>query len=620
MKTVREDSGLPGKKPLSLLSAIDLIPLANPRQRKAALAELCTAAQFEKLMTWTHHLIQGLRQTGCSALPPAEDLNRLDDLEKQVQRQSASSDGLEADQVSGLIQVNKRLQLEMLERDLAEQQVFRKSKLLEAINQVLNQMVANRSEHSLAATCLRAVRELTASPFGFIVENQEGCWRVLAMASDAGRSTPDSAEALASFPMNNFWRELMQIGEARAFSAPGAHPLWRPLPGEFPEIRTLLVVPLPVKAGVPGFIALANNPHGYAATDPSDVKTLADVEILADVETLALSFVEALQRLRAEQAKQISERRLQLALDSAEEGLWDYQVPSHEIFFSPRWFTLLGYQAGELPSSFKTWTVLTHPDDAHLLKHTIRAATQSGEEAFKIEIRMLAQEGQWRWIQVRGRAVERDAKGVAVRLVGTLIDISRYKHVETALQKANDELQRLAALDDLTQIANRRRFDERLNDEWRRARRDGASLGLIIADIDYFKAYNDSYGHVRGDEILYAVAQAISASLKRPMDMVARYGGEEFAILLPNTDLHGAARVAQEISNAIHDLKIKHRASRVGEHVTLSFGVASVLPEGAAPAKSIVESADRALYKAKALGRDHIVAPGMDAACLRCGS
>ena len=158
-----------------------------------------------------------------------------------------------------------------------------------------------------------------------------------------------------------------------------------------------------------------------------------------------------------------------------------------------------------------------------------------------------------------------------------------------------------------------------MNDEWRRARRDGASLGLIIADIDYFKAYNDTYGHVRGDEILYAVAQAISATLKRPMDMVARYGGEEFAILLPNTDLQGAAQVAQEIRSAIHDLKIKHRASKAGEYVTLSFGAASVLPEGVAPAKSIVERADCALYRAKALGRDHIVAPRMgEGECLRC--
>jgi diguanylate cyclase (GGDEF)-like protein/PAS domain S-box-containing protein len=606
MKTVREDNGLPEKKPLSLLSMTDRIPLINSRQRKAALAEVGTAAELEKVLTWTRNLIQGIHQAGYPELLTAKDLKELDAIEQQAPRQQGTIDDPAPDQVSDLIRVNKRLQLEMLERDLVEEQVFRKSKLLEAINQVLNQMVANRSEHSLAATCLRAGCELTGSPFGFIVENQEGCWRVLAMASDAGRLEPSSAEALSGFPMNNFWRELMQISQAQAFPAPGAHPLWRPLPEEYPEIRTLLVVPLPVKAGVPGFIALANNPQGYAFIDQSDVQTLA------------LSFVEALQRLRAEQAKQISERRLHLALDSAEEGLWDYLVQSREIYYSPRCFTLLGYRPGELPCSFETWVTLTHPDDVSMLKNTIRTATRSGEEAFKIEIRMLAQEGQWRWIQVRGRAVERDAQGVAVRLVGTLIDISRYKHVETALQKANEELQRLAALDDLTQIANRRRFDERLNDEWRRARRDGAPLGLIIADIDYFKAYNDTYGHVRGDEILYAVAQAISATLKRPMDMVARYGGEEFVILLPNTDLCGAAQVAHEIKTAVQDLKIKHRASKAGEYVTLSFGVASLLPEGAAPARSIVESADRALYRAKALGRDHVVAAGMDeGACLQ---
>ncbi|MBI5896461.1 MAG: diguanylate cyclase, partial [Desulfobacterales bacterium] len=528
MNMIPKDIGSPATKPVSLVSILDLIPLADPQELQSALADVGSAAEFEKLLAWIRQLIQGISQVGYMDVLLAKELNRSRELEKEVHRHCSKIDALAHDQVSDLIQVNKRLQLEVLERDLVEEQVSRKSKLLEAINQVLNQMVADRGEQFLAATCLRAVRELTGSPFGFIVENQEGCWRPLAMASDTGKLAGPSSDALAGFPMNNFWRELMQLNETRAFSAPGDHPLWRPLPDDYPEIRTLLVVPLPSKAGVSGFIALANNPQGYAFIDQSDV------------ETLALSFVEALQRKRAEQAKQISERRLNLALDSAEEGLWDYMVQADEIFYSPRWFTLLGYQAGELPYSFETWVTLTHPDDGALLKNTIDTATRSGEEAFKIEIRMLAQEGQWRWIQVRGRAVERDTQGVAVRLVGTLIDISRYKHVETALQKANEELQRLAALDDLTQIANRRRFDERLNDEWRRARRDCLPLGIIIADIDYFKSYNDTYGHVRGDEILYAVAQAISATLKRPMDMVARYGGEEFAILLPNTDLLGA--------------------------------------------------------------------------------
>lgn len=553
-------------------------------------------AEFEKVLAWIEQLAHGIARLGYKNLLLTKDQGRLSQREHELNQHRSEVEELVQARVTDLIRVNKRLQLEVLERDLVEEQVSRKSKLLEAINQVLNQIMADRSEQALATTCLRAARELTASPFGFIVEHQEERWRLLAIEPNTGESLRPAADGQDGFVMNAFWRERVQSGETQAFHSLRNHPLWQPLPGDDSKIETLLVVPLPSQAGVSGFIALANNPQGYAFIDQTDV------------ETLALSFAEALQRKRAEQAKQISERRLNLALDSADEGMWDYFVQADQIYYSPRWFTLLGYQAGDLPSIFETWATLTHPEDLPFLKNTIRSVASSGEGAFKIEIRMLAQEGQWRWVQVRGRAVERDAAGAVLRLVGTLIDISRYKHVEMALQKANEELQRLAALDDLTQIANRRRFDERLNEEWRRARRDSAPLGLIIGDIDYFKRYNDTYGHVRGDEILYAVAQAISVTLKRPMDMVARYGGEEFAILLPNTDLQGARQVAHEVKTAIQALHIKHRASAVGSHITLSFGVAAFIPEGEGPPRMIVEKADQALYKAKALGRNQIVA------------
>jgi diguanylate cyclase (GGDEF)-like protein len=236
----------------------------------------------------------------------------------------------------------------------------------------------------------------------------------------------------------------------------------------------------------------------------------------------------------------------------------------------------------------------------------MRSICSGDEEAFNIEIRMLAQSGKWRWFQVRGQVVARDADGGVTRIIGSLIDISKYKQVEVALQKANDELLRLAALDDLTQIANRRRFDDRLTQEWRRARRDKTSLAVIICDIDFFKNYNDSYGHLRGDDTLYAVAQAIQATLKRPMDLVARYGGEEFAVILPATDAEGAERVALQIKAAVKELQIAHKSSRTKKHITLSFGAAAVVPSNDLSAKRLIEAADQALYRAKAKGRNRI--------------
>jgi len=429
-----------------------------------------------------------------------------------------------------------------------------------------------------------------------MVERQEGRWCVVAVGhrEDSDTRLPH-AHFKKGFEINGLWKDLVQTGEAYSLKIDRARPLWQPLPKEYPEIKTLLAVPLPSKAGVSGFIALANKAEGYAFVDQTDI------------EALVQSFAEALRRTRTERAKHLSEKRLNLALDSAGEGLWDYLPQSQQMYYSPRWFAMLGYNTGELPYSLETWMTLTHPDDLPIFERTFDSVTKSGEDAFRIEIRMLIQKGQWRWFQVRGRIVERDEVGEVMRMVGTLIDISQHKQVELALQKANEELMRLAALDDLTQIANRRRFDERLADEWRRARRGGTPLSVILCDIDFFKAYNDTYGHVKGDEALYTVAQAIHGILKRPMDLVARYGGEEFAMVLPNTDLKGAARVARKVKTTIQGLLIKHRASSVSEYITLSFGLASKVPEGEAPGRSLVEMADKALYRAKALGRNRIV-------------
>jgi diguanylate cyclase (GGDEF)-like protein len=173
-----------------------------------------------------------------------------------------------------------------------------------------------------------------------------------------------------------------------------------------------------------------------------------------------------------------------------------------------------------------------------------------------------------------------------------------------ALQKANQELHRLANLDGLTEVANRRRFDEYLQQEWRRSARGQQYLSLILCDIDYFKRYNDHYGHQAGDVCLKRVAQAIHNTVRRPGDMVARYGGEEFAIILPNTGPEGALRVAELIRAHIKQLQIPHSESLVTPYVTLSLGISSQVPSPASAVESLVAAADRALYTVKDKHRD----------------
>ncbi|MDC0834510.1 Adenylate cyclase [Geitlerinema sp. FC II] len=193
-------------------------------------------------------------------------------------------------------------------------------------------------------------------------------------------------------------------------------------------------------------------------------------------------------------------------------------------------------------------------------------------------------------------------------LLAILHDITERKRAEAALETANRQLHHIATSDSLTQIANRRRFDEYLNHEWQRMARERQPLSLILCDVDDFKRFNDTYGHPTGDVCLKQIAQAMRRSVKRPADLVARYGGEEFAVVLPNTHANGALKVARAIREEVWKLAIPHATSRVSDRVTLSLGVATQIPVFARLPELLVAASDRALYEAKARGRNCAVA------------
>jgi len=173
------------------------------------------------------------------------------------------------------------------------------------------------------------------------------------------------------------------------------------------------------------------------------------------------------------------------------------------------------------------------------------------------------------------------------------------------LDRANAELRRLSASDGLTGIANRRYFDEAIGREWRRARRLSASVALIMCDVDYFKLYNDTYGHQAGDDCLRRVAATLQKFMERATDVAARYGGEEFAIVLPETNIGGALFIAEKIRHGIHDLNLTHDASPLGK-ITISMGIAATIPGVDNPYDDLIQAADRALYQAKHEGRDRV--------------
>lgn len=220
-------------------------------------------------------------------------------------------------------------------------------------------------------------------------------------------------------------------------------------------------------------------------------------------------------------------------------------------------------------------------------------------------------EGVWGYLSL-SKSVSHAWQASEVEIAGTVADqlaiaiqqCQLYQQLETA----NQELQSLISIDSLTQVANRRRFDEHLHQEWTRLAQEQLPLALILCDVDYFKRYNDTYGHQAGDECLQKVAHAMRCAVKNPADLVARYGGEEFAVILPNTTLEGALSVAEMIRQQVSQFNIPHAASAVSDRITVSLGVACTIPDLQKSPQSLILGSDEALYQAKHLGRNRAIA------------
>jgi diguanylate cyclase (GGDEF)-like protein/PAS domain S-box-containing protein len=273
----------------------------------------------------------------------------------------------------------------------------------------------------------------------------------------------------------------------------------------------------------------------------------------------------------------------------------------------------LGYSATAIQSmGANLFPIICHPDDLYLVYQSMQQLHSLQDREFvEIEYRVKNAQGQWCWLYSRDMVFSRTADGRLKQTLGTSQDISKRKEVELALREAeynlrlaNQELEKLVNIDGLTQIANRRCFDHRLEQEWQRLYREQEFLSLLLFDVDYFKRYNDAYGHLLGDECLIKIAQSVQQVIFRPADLLARYGGEEFVVILPNTDIDGTMVIAQRIHTAIQDLAIPHQASKVSNIVTISIGISSLIPTSELSPSNLIEQADQALYRAKQQGRN----------------
>ena len=316
---------------------------------------------------------------------------------------------------------------------------------------------------------------------------------------------------------------------------------------------------------------------------------------------------ETIEREQAEQAWQESQRFIQGIIDASTNILYVDSFADGSNFYINRWIqNVLGYTPGDIQKLGKNYLEqLVHADEKALMVSERRKLLAINDgEVVENEYQFRHRQGNWRWLLCRETVFQRNEDGQPTQVFGTATDITKRKHAEVALQEFNAELERLARMDGLTQVANRRSFDEYLTQEWENVGSGRSALSLILCDIDYFKSFNDTYGHQAGDVCLRKVAKSIERAAKRNTDLVARYGGEEFAIVLPNTNEIGVQQVAQEIQQEIAALGILHSQSDVSEYITLSLGIASITSTKNAHPDMLVAAADQGLYQAKYDGRN----------------
>jgi diguanylate cyclase (GGDEF)-like protein len=290
-------------------------------------------------------------------------------------------------------------------------------------------------------------------------------------------------------------------------------------------------------------------------------------------------------------------------------GHWWVRLPDYAIRWSDEVYAIHGLSPASFAPDIDSATGFYHPDDRGTVAAAVDAAARDGTP-FEFSVRLIRADGALRHVRSRGIIIA-GPDHVPAQIFGVLVDITDERNAEEVLRAENERLQQIAYVDALTQLANRRQFDEALKSEWLRAIREETPLSLVMLDIDRFKRFNDLYGHLAGDECLRVVAAAVKAILRRPADLMARYGGEEFALLLPVTDDFGAVKLADRVRTAINALQLTHAGNAAGgDFVTASLGVATAYPQpGSSPEGwlDLIKKADALLYEAKRTGRNRVI-------------
>ncbi|ALM81980.1 sensor domain-containing diguanylate cyclase [Bordetella sp. N] len=272
-------------------------------------------------------------------------------------------------------------------------------------------------------------------------------------------------------------------------------------------------------------------------------------------------------------------------------------------YIGPQIEALLGWSADSWVS-VEDWAMRMHPEDREYVVNFCVSQSQAGVD-HEADYRALTKDNGYVWIRDVVHVVRND-QGEAEALIGFMFDITERKKTEEKLLSLQKELEVLSFKDGLTNIANRRRFDSSFELEWERAATEGKPLSILLLDVDFFKQYNDLYGHTQGDECLVDIAQTLSLALDGSRDLVARYGGEEFVVLLPDADAEVALKVAERCQRLLQKKAIVHALSPHGRRVTMSIGAGTLVPGPQSERAAFIKAVDQQLYAAKHNGRNRI--------------
>ena len=298
-----------------------------------------------------------------------------------------------------------------------------------------------------------------------------------------------------------------------------------------------------------------------------------------------------------------SETRFRLLAEASRDVIVLANLDGRREYVSPAMTELLGWSEEELLGH--DYTEIAYPQDVNRVRKLLEDCRNGEDTACSISYQSRTKLGAFLWLEANVRLFRDQETGQAAGFVYVLRDISQRKAAEEEMQAAFLLAQKLAMVDGLTGVANRRLLDETLAHEWQRAMRERMPFSVLLIDVDHFKKYNDLYGHLAGDACLQKVARAIQKVLKRPQDLLARYGGEEFVVVLPGTPSPGAELISERIREAVEACAIPHKESPHAV-VTVSVGCATTIPTLKFNPSELLKSADAALYIAKTSGRNRM--------------